>query len=111
MARSTRLSSYVPEYEQLVLRAYSKLQHAQLSDNAEFVLQLATPALANSLRFKTYGYFTALRNSTERPDLLGMIETLAIRVAGSALVIYRREDSWDSTALREALGLGKGFAE
>lgn len=108
MPRTTRLTSYGAEYEQLLLRAHAHLSNAEVGD--EFALDLQSPQAANSLRSKVYAYWAAVRAS-DRVDLIPLLDPLALRLAGSTLIIFRREDSWDAKALRDALGLARGFAD
>lgn len=105
MPRSRRPQAYGDEYEQLLLRSFTA------SAQGDFTLQLESPNAAASLKSKVHAYFTALRASGAHPDLVTMADQLSVRTAGSALVLYRREDSWDARALRAALGLEKGFNE
>lgn len=105
MPRSRRPQAYGDEYEQLLLRAFTS------TSKGDFTLQLESPNAAASLRSKIYAYFTALRSSSTRADLVEMADKLSVRTAGSALVLFRAEDSWDARALRSALGLEKGFNE
>lgn len=107
MPRSTKLTSYGPEYEQLLLRYASAVPSA----GVDYTLQFETPNAAESMRKKLYAYFQALRVDATRQDLLGIADSLSIRCAGSALVLFPVEDSWDAQALRKALGLEKGFQE
>lgn len=104
MPRSKRTIAFGPEYEQLLLR-WSQAPGGSLT------LQLQTPNAAHSLRSKLYAYFAALRHENTRPDLIRLSDMVALRCASSALVVYHRDDSWDAEALRNALGLEKGFAE
>ena len=106
MGRSTDLTHYGPEYEQLLLRAEEGLH-----DKDEYTVQFASNNVATSIRTRTYGYFKALRESGKRPDLCAISTGLSMRVAGSALVFFRRENAADAVALRNALGLPDGFAE
>jgi hypothetical protein len=52
-----------------------------------------------------------LRASSSRPDLAAICEGLKLRIANGTLTFYRRQDSPEVVALREALGLAPGFAE
>ncbi len=106
MPRLNTLENFGPEYEQLLLRAHEALQN-----KPEFAIQFASNNVAASLRTRAYGYFKALRTSNSRPDLCAISTGLSMRVAGSALVFFRRENSADAIALREALGLAEGFAD
>lgn len=106
MPRTPDLSSYGPEYEQLLLRAGEALNSTN-----EFAVQFADNNTANSIRTRTYGYFKALRSNATRPDLCAVCSGLSMRVAGSALVFFRRENSADAVALRHALGLADGFSD
>lgn len=105
MPRSRRPTAYGPEYEQLLLRSFTE------SANGDFTLQMDSPNAAASLRAKIYAYFSALRKSSPDSDSVQMCNRLSLRCAGSALVIFRSEDSWDARALRNALGLEEGFAD
>lgn len=99
-------SEFLPEYEQLLLRAAASLQ----SDN-EYPIQFATPKLANSVQARFRAYVRALKSSNDRPDLTAACANISTRIAGSALVFFRREDSVDAVAIRDALGLAPGFAD
>jgi hypothetical protein len=77
----------------------------------EFPINFATHKLAHSLRFRIYSYFNAIRTSGLRPDLAAMCTNLSMRIAGTSLVFYRRGEDKESEALRNALGLEKGFAD
>ena len=105
MPRSTDLSTYGPEYEQLLLRA-----SAALANSSEFAVQFESGNIATSIRTRTYGYFKALRSSNTRPDLTAISSNISMRVAGSALVFFKREDAVDAIAIRRALSLPDGFA-
>lgn len=107
MPKGKQLSDFGQEFEQLLLR----IDSAMRGGADESPVQFATPALAHSLRFRIYQYFQALRASGNRPDLTAMCSGLSMRVAGSALVFYRRGEDKESAALRDALGLEKGFAD
>lgn len=96
MAHSKTLASYGPEYELLLLRAHSE---------GGFLLPLPSAAHAKIFRMKLYAYFRALRLAKSRPDLVEKADTLSIRAEGSDLVIFPSQDSWDATAVRDALGL------
>lgn len=104
MPRTPDLSSYGPEYEQLLLRAAEALKTKD-----EFAVQFDSNNVAASLRTRTYGYFKALRSCNNRPDLSAISSGLSMRIAGSALVFFRRENAADVVALRAALGLADGF--
>lgn len=106
MALSKDYAFYGPEYEQLLLRVHEGLQ-----TKAEFAVQFAEGRVAHSIQARTRAYFRALQASSDRPDLVAMCSNLSSRLAGSALVFYRREDAPDAMALRDALGLTKGFAD
>ena len=88
MPRTTRADAYGPEYEQLLLLSF-----------------------ASSMKRKVYAYWKALRTENLRPDLVEKSNLLSLRVEGGALVVFRREDAWDARALRESMGLEKGFAD
>lgn len=107
MPKGKQMKDFGPEFEQLLL----KIDKAMSSGADESTIQFATQALAHSLRFRIYQYFQALRASGDRPDLTAMCSGLSMRVAGSALVFYRRGEDKESAALRDALGLEKGFAD
>lgn len=107
MPRKNELADFGPEFSQLLLR----VDAAFLKGADEFPIQFDTQKTAHSLRFRVYSYFQALRQSGDRPDLTAMCTNLSMRVAGSALVFYRRGEDKESEALRNALGLEKGFAD
>ncbi len=106
MPRSSRVESYPPEYEQLLLRAH---EATSLGDG-QFLIPLESSSAAHSLKAKVYSYFSALRGEATRPDLTILAHDLSLRVQDKSLCIFRKEDSWDAEALRSALGLSKGFA-
>lgn len=103
MPRSTRTVVYGPEYEQLLLLAFT----------AQGDLKFTFPShtLASSMKSKVYAYWKALRTENLRPDLTAKADLLSMRVEGSDLVLFRREDAWDAKLLRATLGLEKGFAD
>lgn len=104
MPRSQRTVTYGPEYEQLLLRAHGW-------GDLGYQVNFDSATMARFLRSKVYAYFKALRKEGDRPDLIKMSDELSLRVEGMSLHFFRREDSWDAVALRNALGLEKGFAE
>jgi hypothetical protein len=104
MPRAQRTAAYGPEYEQLLLQAHSKAANGH-------AVPFESTAQARSLQFRVYAYFTALRKEALRPDLIKLSEELSMRVEGNNLCFFRKEDSWDAIAIRNALGLEKGFAE
>lgn len=108
MPRSKHSADYGPEYEQLLLRAYTSLQTRPGED---YTIQLETPNVSASLKAKIYAYLRSLREENARPDLVAMAGTLSLRCAGCAVVFFRRQDSWDARALRNALGLDEDFAQ
>lgn len=108
MPRSNHPDDYGPEYEQLLLRAYT---HLQSHPGQDFTIQLEAPNVSASLKAKVYAYLRSLRKENARQDLIAMAGTLSLRCAGCAIVFFRREDSWDARALRDALGLGEDFTK
>lgn len=108
MAKKRSLLDFGPEFEALLTRANSALRAGQ----EEFTIQFANPAVAHSVRFNTYAYFKALRNSSDRPDLTVMCQSISMRIASSALVFYRSVDSGAAAAIRDALKLPRmdGYA-
>ncbi len=107
MPKGKELSDFGKEFEQMLLR----VDKAFLSGADEFPIDFATHKLAHALRFRIYSYFNALRVCGDRPDLTAMCTNLSMRIAGTALVFYRKGDDKESEALRNALGLEKGFAD
>lgn len=103
--RDTTPPKYGPEYEQLLLSAW---EHCQSGE--PFRLPFANEKLASSMRQKMYAYFRALRREGLRMDLVERADAVNVRAEGAVMVILRVEDSWDHVAIREALGLKKGFA-
>jgi hypothetical protein len=97
---------YGPEYEQLLLRANDGLKSAR-----DYAVQFATIQIADSIQARFRAYVRALKQSPSRPDLVALASNLSTRTASAALVFYRREDSVDAIAIREALGLERGFAD
>jgi hypothetical protein len=106
MPRPRTIDAFGPEYEQLLLRAEAGLRTAK-----EFTVQFESPNVAHSLRHSCYQYMKALRTSNKRPDLTAICADWSLRVAGSALVFYRRADAADARAIRAALHLPEGFAD
>lgn len=100
------IESFGPEYEQLLLRAVEGLKHSH-----EFAVQFAETSIANSVQIRYRTFVRAIKESDTRPDLAALCADLSTRTAGSALIFFRRADSADCIALREALGLSEGFAE
>lgn len=100
-------ADFGPEYEQLLMRAYYGLQHQA----GDFVVQFAEHKIASSVQAKFRAYVRSIKNTTMRPDLAYLIDNISTRIAGSALVFFRREDSVDAMAIRDALGLAPGFAD
>lgn len=101
MAKKRTLKDFGPEYEALLTRADRALSYGQ----TEFSIQFDNPEIAHSVRFNTYAYFKALRNSSERPDLIAACQSISMRLASSAVVFYRSTDSATATAIRAALNL------
>lgn len=97
---------YGQEYEQLLLRV-----HAGLSDKTEYAVQFSEARVAHRVQARFRAYVRALRDSADRPDLTVLCADLSTRLASSALVFYKKEDSEDAVAIREALGLSREFAE
>jgi len=103
MPKTYTLRDFGPEFEALLTRVDSTLRDG----NEDCTLQFDSPKIATQLRFRCYTYFKCLKSSPVRPDLVAMCDSLSIRVAGSALVFYRRNDDATSAALRSALGLDR----
>lgn len=103
MPRSLRAVVYGPEYEQLLLLAFTS--------EAELRFTFPSHSLACSMKSKVYGYWKALRTENLRPDLVAKAELMSMKTDGSDLVLYRRADAWDARLLRGAMGLEKGFAD
>lgn len=99
-------AEFPPEYEQLLLRAATNLPSC-----LEWAVQFTTPKIAESVQARYRAYVRAIKGSTDRPDLASVATNISTRVAGSALVFFRREDSVDAMAIRDALGLSPGFAD
>ena len=100
-------SEFQPEYEQLLFRATDVLGKG----HAEFAVQFATPKIANSVQAKFRAFVRSIKSTNDRPDLAAVCVNVSTRIAGSALVFFRREDSVDAMAIRDALGLAPGFAD
>lgn len=103
MPRGTQLRDFGPEFEELLRRADKAMQQGR----EEFSVDFAEQKIADSLRFRIFKYFKALRSCSDRPDLASMCEHLSMRVAGTALHFYRRGDDKDAAALRDALGIDR----
>jgi hypothetical protein len=101
MAKKRSLLDFGREFEALLTRAHSALASGQ----SEFTVQFDSPEIAHSVRFNTYAYFKALRNSADRPDLTAMCQSISMRLASSAVVFYRSIDSNAAMAIRTALQL------
>lgn len=99
-------SEFLPEYEQLLLRAAHALQ-----SNSEFAVQFTTDKIVNSVQARFRAYVRSLKSTGDRPDLTAAATNISTRVAGTALIFFRREDSVDAMAIRDALGLSPGFAD
>jgi hypothetical protein len=98
MPRSKHPQTYGPEYEVLVLRAFNE---------GTLHLPMPSEAHARAFRMKLYGYFRALRKDAIRHDLIEKIDTFSLALDGSGILIFPREDTWDSEAIRAGLGLTK----
>lgn len=107
MPLSKNPSSYPPEYEEVLTRAYNHL----IAHGGDYVLKCASSKTSHWLKSKLYGYFAALRSHDARPDLIGMADFVSMRCEESNLIIYKRSDSRDARALRDAMGLEDGFAD
>lgn len=110
MPRTQRTEGYPPEYEQVLFRAVQ-------SPNGELRLPMPSYKVAVAMKSKLYSYFSALRKAGVRQDLINTSDQFSMRCeppgedSRACLVIFRKEDSWDAQALRDALGLTKGFAD
>lgn len=105
MPKGSQLHDFGPEFEQLLLR----VDKSMAGGREEFVIDFADPKIAHALRFRIYGYFKALRSCAARPDLTAMSTGLSMRLAGCSIVFYHRGEDKETAALRDALGLEKGF--
>lgn len=108
MPRVAKSEAFGPEFEQLLLRAYDAIFVKKLE---EYAVQLPNPKVANSIRMRTYTYFRVLKKEGKRQDLIFQSQYLSMRLAGSALIFYHVNEDLDSKAIRDALGLTRGFAE
>lgn len=112
MPRSKNPETFGPEYEQLLLT---------MGQKSSLRIDLPTSSTCHTMRRKYYSYVEALRQSGRRPDLLQIANAVSVTVNESEgaveghplhyLWFFRTEDAWDNTAIRQALGLEKGFAE
>lgn len=100
------LESYGPEYEQMLLHAHEHLQRGEM-----FEVPFATEGIATTIKMSVYRYFQALRESPKRPDLAALCAEISMRTTNNMLVFFRRGDSLDAIAIRNALGLAPGFAD
>lgn len=107
MPRRNELKDFGNEFEQLVLR----VDKAFLAGADEVPIGFTDHKVAYTLRFRVYDYFKALQKSGARPDLTAMVTNWSMRIAGTTLVFYRRGEDQAAAALRDALGLEKGFAD
>lgn len=98
MPRTTRPAAYGPEYEQLLLKAFTQ---------GRLLLSLPSEQHAKAMRSKLYVYFTALRRNATRPDLIAKADAVALSVSGAVLCLSLACDSWDAVAIRESLGITK----
>jgi hypothetical protein len=96
MPRSRRPTAYGPEYELMLLRA---------TEQGEFQLTLPSPAHAKAFRMKVYSYFTALRRSALREDLIAKANAVSLSVDGCTFLISPAVDTWDALLIREGLGI------
>lgn len=98
----SRVPKYGPEYEQLLLTAFSQLP---------YTFQLETSGQAKLFRAKVYGYFRALREENLRLDLIEMADNISATAIGSTLEFRLKKHTWDNVAIRQQLGLADNFAE
>jgi len=103
MPRSTRVITYGPEYEQLLLLSFA--------DPEGKSFDFGSYSVASAMKAKVYAYWKALRTEGNRPDLMEKADLLSMKVDGRFLVVFRRTDAWDRGLLRAAMGLEKGFEE
>jgi hypothetical protein len=101
MPRSTRPAAYGPEYEHFLLTFKAQ---------GRVTIPLPSPGHAATFRGKLYAYFKALRKSSQRQDLIAIVDSLSLTIDGCSVCAFPIEDSWDNCALRDALGLKKGAA-
>ena len=107
MPRKNELKDFGPEFEQMLLRAYGELR----AGKDEFAVDFASQKLAHNVKFRLYAYFKALRESPDRPDLTALLPSLSMRATGCTLFFFRKGDEPAAEAIRNALGLPKGFAD
>lgn len=91
--------TFPPQYEQL-------LRTASMPDAAPVSITFATPAKAAAFRARLYSYFRSLRSSTARPDLIPLVELLALAVPADdpkRLVLQKKATMWDAAAITSAL--------
>lgn len=108
MPRSNKIEAFGPEFEQLLLRAYNEIF---VNKKEEWAVQFPNPKISNRIRMRMYTYFRVISQKGGRPDLAFQCKYLSMRLAGNALVFYHINEDVESRALREALGLQKGFAD
>lgn len=101
MPRTSRPAAYSPEYELLLTAASTK---------GCITVYCGTLSKVHQLRSKLYSYFTSLRKAGERLDLIKMADSLHLIPAdgGLSLEITLKAQSWDSLAIKAALGLQTG---
>lgn len=90
----SRNHHFPPEYEQLLLAAYSDLP---------FTFPCKTPELAKSMRLRMYYYFRRLRDEHIRMDLVEMADSISLVVQDRTLVFQSKSDNWDAKLIREGL--------
>lgn len=88
-------STFGPEYEALIHRAFSS--HHPLP------IVCLTEKQANSLRHRIYAFFRALKSEGMRLDLIEKANGLTVSSSGKTLYLLHKRDSWDHVAIREAL--------
>lgn len=97
---SHNVRHYGPEFEQLLLTAAKGLP---------FKFPLDTVGKAKIMRARIYGYFRALKEENIRLDLIELTEALRITQDDHLIVFLKKHDSWESQAIRQALGLADDF--
>lgn len=91
--------TFPPQYEQL-------LRTASAPDAHPVTLTFPSEAKAAAFRARLYSYFRSLRSSTARPDLIPLVELLALVVPADnpkQLLVQKKITMWDAAAITAAL--------
>ena len=96
--RSVRaLSSYPADYAVLLRTAVNAPEPLRVP--------LSSRQECTRLRQRLYEYYKALRDQDGAPDLVAYAAALRITIDGTALLLTRVDEDWDTSAIRSALGM------